>query len=507
MRLGSRMFLSAAMVAAIGGIARADVKKRWELDFTHQRPEHFTFRSPLGKETNYIYMVYTVTNNTPQVCPLIVDVALLVDGREWQQPGFYPVEEEQVIADADNLRGYSVGIQKELIQDFKKRHKYLNKSDMRAIGTLAPGETVHCLAIFRDMAFRYNTVEVMVSGLVDPVTYKWAHDPGKSTADSKIYLRYENRVFRLTYERTGDQFYSFERGWTLTKHDWIAVGVNPAVTKDDVAELVKGLTNDDPLIRRVAQDVLIRYTAAARKDMDLDKLLSNNPKDKVEALTNAKAILEALAKMKDWQGKRPVFFSSMKDRLIALIPPIDDEVASLKVGAALNDDQIKTLTEKVKIIVTKAKENKCPLPTYIEAALTREAPTSQNVYDWICGYTDPATKILYPGIQQWKEFISDLCDQATEQQKNFDFVKSLFDSLDDPTWTDADMRDLAISVLKDVATDERMTVDVSAFDPKKSWADQNVEVKDAILRWREWWSRNRDDSAWNPSTKSFEPKK
>lgn len=505
MRFGSRFVLTSTVLACIAGVAGADVKKRWELTFDHERPEHYTYRSPLGVESNFWYFVYTVTNGTPQACPLIVDVALHVDGRNWQQPGFYPVEENAIIAEADRMGGYAVGIQKELIEDFKKRRKYLNKSDQRKVGVLQPGESVHCLAIFQDKGYRYNDVEVMVSGLVDPVTFKSERPEGKSTAESKIYLRYENSVFRLTYTRDGDQFYSFQRGLELKKHDWVVVGVNPAVTKTDIAELVSSLTNDDPLIRRVAQDLLIRYTAAARKDMDLAKLLSEDPKDKVEALKQAKATLSELAKMKGWKDNQPLLFSMLKDQLISRIPEIPAEIADLKRGAALNDDQIKSLTDQLKVVVTHARERKCPIPTYVESVMTRENPTSDVVYDWICGYEDKQMGIIYPGVQQWKEFIADVV--GNQQQGQFNFIESMFDSLEDGSITDPWVRDVAISVLKDVATDERMTVDVTGYDPKIAWSEQKPEVKDAILRWREWWSRNRDESYYNGATKSFEPKK
>ncbi|MCC6742218.1 MAG: hypothetical protein IT452_24570 [Planctomycetia bacterium] len=516
MRFGSRFLLSTAFLACAATVARADVKKRWELTFDHERPEHYTYRTPLGKEKNFWYFVYTVTNNTPQACPLIVDVALHVDGRNWQQPGFYPVEENAIIAEADRMGGYSTGIQKELIEDFKKRRKYLNKSDQRAVGVLQPGESVHCRAIFEDKGYRYNDVEVMVSGLVDPVTFKAERPEGKSTAESKIHLRYENSVFRLTYAREGDQFYSFQRGLSLTKKDWVVVGVNPAVTKSDVAELVSALTNDDPLIRRVAQDLLARYTAAARKDVDLAKLLSDDPKDKVEALQNAKATLIALAKMKDWGANQMVLFANLKPQLIARIPEIPEEIKGLQRGGALTEDQIKSLTDQLKVVVTKARERKCPIPSYVESVLTRENPTSDVVYDWICGYEDKSIKdetgatkpILYPGVQQWETFIEDLVGQ--QQQGGFQFLVGIFDALiaekpEDPS--DPWVRDVAIAVLKDVATDERMTIDLAKeYDSKVSFAEQKPEVKDAIWRWREWWSRNRDESQWNSSTKSFEPR-
>ncbi|MCE9581395.1 MAG: hypothetical protein K8T20_02645 [Planctomycetes bacterium] len=508
MRFGSRFLLSAAMLASVAGLARADVKKRWELTFDHERPEHFTYRSPMGEAKNFWYFVYTVTNKTPQACPLIVDVTLHVDGRNFQQGGFYPVEEAAMIAECDGLKGYAVGVQKDLIEDFKKRHKYLDKHDLRAIPVLQPEEAVHCIAIFEDKGYRYSNVEVMVSGLVDPVTYKFDdRKEGKSSSDSNIHLRYENSVFRLTYTREGDQFYSFQRGLTLAKHDWIVVGINPAVTKSDIGELVSAMTNDDPLVRRVAQDLLIRYTAAARVDMDLAKLLSDNPEDKKEALIKAKATLSALAKMTTWDSSHSALFINLQGQLLSRIPALPEEIANLKRGADLNSDQIKSLTDQLKVVVTHAKENKCPIPTYVESVMTRAEPTSDVVYDWICGYLDPSTKILYHGVQQWKEFIMEVTDDKTEEQKNFQFIEAMFNSLDDASITDPWVRDVAIAVLKDVATDERMSVDISAYDPKKAFADQPVAVKDAIWRWREWWSRNRDESVWNPLTKSFEPKK
>lgn len=501
MNLSSRIILPALAVVLCASVAGADVKKRWELDFKHDRPEHYTFTSPLGNASNFWYITYTVTNNTPQACPQYVDIALRVDTRNYQQPGFYPVEEAAIIAHADGLEGYSVGIQKEIIEDFKKRRKYLTKSDLRAIKVLQPGESIHCLAMFEDKQYRYNDVEVLVSGLVDPVTYKVAKEAGDYTSKSPIHLRYENRVFRLTYTREGDQFRSFQRGLTLQKHDWIVVGVNPAVTKEDVAELTAALTNKDELVRRIALQLLVRYTTAARKDIDL--LGEDVEAYKKDPLKAAKEAIAALGGIQGLKAKSPALFSSMEAALVERIPPIDQELLDLKLdGGELNSDQIKALADKLKVVIVKAQENKCPTPGTSVAVLTRETPSSQNIYDWVCGYKDPSTGILYHGIQQWKEFITDV--MSADQQGGFNFVESLFESLnsDDPT-----VRDVAISVLKDIVTDDRMVFDVKAFDTAKSLDEQDAAVKDGVRRWHEWWSRHRDSCYWNPNTNSFEPLK
>jgi hypothetical protein len=328
-----------------------------------------------------------------------------------------------------------------------------------------------------------------------------AKEAGDYTSKSPIHLRYENRVFRLTYSREGDQFRSFQRGLTLQKHDWIVVGVNPAVTKEDVAELTAALTNKDELVRRIALQLLARYTTAARKDIDLlgEDVVAN----KIDPLTAAKEAIAALGGIEGLKAKSPALFSSMEAALAERIPPIDQALLDLKLGGAeLNSDEIKALADKLKVVIVKAQENKCPTPGNSVAVLTRETPSSQNIYDWVCGYLDPSTKILYHGIQQWKEFIADV--MSKDQQGGFNFVESLFESLksDDPT-----VRDVAISVLKDIITDDRMVFDVKAFDASKGLDDQEAGVKDAVRRWHEWWSRNRDSCYWNPNTNSFEPLK
>lgn len=493
----SRFALPAVLVALFAGVAGADQKKRWELDFKHERPEHYTYTSPMGATSNYWYFVYTVTNNTPQAVPLIVDVALHVDKRNYQESGFYPVEEMAIIAHADRMEGYNAGIQREMIEDFKKRRKYLNDADLRKISMLQPGESVHCLAMFKDMEYRYNDVEVLVSGLVDPVSYKWEREAGSFTSSSAIHLRYENKVFRLTYGREGDQFQSFRRGLELRKHDWIVVGVNPAVTKEDVGELVHALTHDDPLVRRIARDLLQRYTLAPRSDIDLRGLDTDA---KVAMLQGKKDVLIALASMQAINNAWPGVLTNVEGTLKERVPPIPDELKSIKLGDSLNSDQIKDACDKLKVVIVKAMENKCPTPGTSIAVLTRAEPTQENVIDWVCGYKDPSTGILYHGIQQWEEFIADLCSK--NQQGAFNFMESVFECMnsDDPV-----VRDYAVSVLKDLATDDRMLFDTAAFDPKKPVEEQDAAIRDGVWRWREWYSRNRDKSYWNPVTKSFEP--
>lgn len=498
MRLPSRIVLSAAFVAILAGVTRADVKKRWELDFKHDRPEHYSYTSPIEKVANFWYLTFTVTNNTPQAVPYIVDVTLRVDVRNYLEAGFYPIEEHAIIAHADGLEGYNMGTQKEIVEDFKKTRKYLNPSDLRKIPVLQPGEKVHCLAMFPDKGYRYNDVEVLVSGLVDPVTYKYERAEGEFTSSSNIHLRYENRVFRLKYERTGDQFYSFARGLTLVKHDWIVVGVNPAVTKEDIREFTAALTNEDALVRRVALDLLRRHTT----DPSLRGL--DDAAMAAKFVENKDAIL-ALAEMQGLGQKTGPMFATLLTDLSARIPPIAQELTDLKLdGGELNSDQIKDLAEKLRVVMVKAQENKCPTPGMAIAVLSRPEPSSQNIYDWVCGYEDPSTKILYHGIQQWGAFLTELTANAAKDSNDaaVQLVNSLFESLsaDDPV-----VVAVALSTLKDVWTDQRMIFDATAFDPKKVMKDQDAAVKDGIRRWQEWWSRNRDKSYWNPTTKSFHP--
>jgi hypothetical protein len=500
MLLRSRIALTAPIVLALAGIVGADQKKRWELDFSHERPEHYTYTSPLGKASTYWYFVYTVTNNTPQAVPLIVDVELRVDQKVYQHPGFYPVEEAQIIAHADKLEGYSLGIQKEIIEDHKKKRRFLNRADLRQIPVLQSGEKVHCIMMYEDQRHRYNDVEVLVSGLVDPVSYQVSREEGASYAKGPVHLKYENRVYRLTYHRHGDEFKSFARGLHLVRHDWIVVGINPAITKTDISELVAALNHDDQIVRKVALDLLRRYTIAGRPDVDLRGLDQNG---KAAKFLEMKAAIQALGGVTDVNKLAPGMFPALEAELVARIPPIPDELTNLKRGNELNSDEIKALSDALKVVITKAMENKCPTPGTSIGVMTRAEPTSEYIYDWVCGYTDPSTGILYHGVQQWKEFLTDL--MSNKQQGNFQFVEALFESIKEDA--DPAMKAISLQILKDICTDERMVFDVSTFDPAKKFDEQAPAVKDAIWRWREWWSRNRDTSYWDASTQSFEPLK
>jgi hypothetical protein len=53
----------------------AQVRTRWRLDFSHEKPRMFTYRNALGEYENYWYAVYTVKNPTSTIVPLHVEVA------------------------------------------------------------------------------------------------------------------------------------------------------------------------------------------------------------------------------------------------------------------------------------------------------------------------------------------------------------------------------------------------------------------------------------------------
>ena len=65
-----------AVVLSLDPSANAEVRKRWALDFDHDKPNTFTYRYQNGKSTNVWYMTYHVKNNSEMEAPLVFDLFL-----------------------------------------------------------------------------------------------------------------------------------------------------------------------------------------------------------------------------------------------------------------------------------------------------------------------------------------------------------------------------------------------------------------------------------------------
>lgn len=278
-------FAALALVCAISTAAHAQVKERWKLDYKMEsKPRIFTKRSPLDLLTNYWYFTFSVTNNTDQRVPMLIDIMLYVEAGKTLQhdvdkvnliktkdvfdkaipytrpyekqlfgrfynPTIYPeVEYDIIIEDLrlgnrlrdkelnDHVEGIihgNRGIQEESILAFKKAYRYLNPREMRQKQWIQPGEQMHGIVIFTDVDRRANVIEVHVSGLYD--IFRIINE-----TEEDVNLVYENRVLRETYEFPGDAF-EREKDAILPppKREWLIKKVGPIASRETIEALVQ----------------------------------------------------------------------------------------------------------------------------------------------------------------------------------------------------------------------------------------------------------------------------
>lgn len=273
------------LVGAMAAGAEAQVKERWKLDYKMEgKPRIYTHRNALDQLTNYWYFTYSVTNNTDQRVPMLIDLMLYVEvgktmqhdvdkvsliktkdvfdktipytrpyekqlfGRFYNSTIYPEAEYDIIIEDLklgnrlkdkelnDAVEGIikgNRGIQEESILAFKKAYRYLNPREMRQKQYIQPGEMVHGLAIFTDVDPRANVVEVHVSGLYDIFRVI-------QQTDEDVVLAYENRVLREIYEFPGDAFFR-EKDVLLPppKREWLIKKVGPIASRETVDALVQ----------------------------------------------------------------------------------------------------------------------------------------------------------------------------------------------------------------------------------------------------------------------------
>jgi hypothetical protein len=333
-----KALLALVALTASTAVAEAQVKNRWRLQWSNEKPQIYTYRTPNDRYENFWFFTYTLENKSDEIIPLIVDVLLYTESGKELQNDFRKIDSPIIKEERDNpkksealkfgrfyanvidpeaeykiieyhakIGNRSDGIVRESIDAFKKgftddppeqfrdvmeRGKwkkgdrlYLNPREIRAHRFIQPGQRIHGIAIFKNVDPRAHVYEVHVSGLVDIV---------KITAvnEDEWKMEYEPQTLKLRYERQGDAF-EIERDvlYKLAKKEYVVKKIGPIASKDTIDRLVNGLA-----------DTLKKELEWKEKGVKDDALAKARTKDGIEPLdTRVMAMIFQLATEKDFK--------------------------------------------------------------------------------------------------------------------------------------------------------------------------------------------------------------
>lgn len=285
-----KALLAAVFAVSSAAVAEAQVKNRWRLTWSNEKPQLYTYRSPDDRYENFWYVIYTLENNpeinNEEVVPLLFDVMLYTEsGKELQHDvqkvdpvplkevlenprraealkfgRFYanvidPEVEYKIIERHARIGNRSPGIVRESIEAFKKgftedppaefagRWKkgdrlYLNPREIRQMRYLLPGQKVMGVAIFRNVDPRATVYELHVSGLWDILKVT-------SVTEEETRLEYEPITLKIRYLRHGDPF-EIEKDFILRQPkapEYVVKKIGPVASKDTIDKLVRTLAD------------------------------------------------------------------------------------------------------------------------------------------------------------------------------------------------------------------------------------------------------------------------
>jgi hypothetical protein len=280
-----KALLAVAVLIASTAVAEAQAKNRWRLQWSNEKPQIYTFRTPSDHYENYWFFTYTLENTTDEIIPLIVDVLLYTESGKELQNDFRKIDSPIIKEERDNpkkaealkfgrfyanvidpeaeykiieyhakIGNRSDGIIRESIEAFKKGFTqdppdqfkgkwkkgdrlYLNPREIRDHRFIQPGQKINGIAIFKNVDPRAHTYEVHVAGLVDIV---------KITAvnEDEWKMEYEPQTLKIKYTRQGDPF-EIERDvlYRLEKKEYVVKKIGPIASKDTIDKLVNGLVD------------------------------------------------------------------------------------------------------------------------------------------------------------------------------------------------------------------------------------------------------------------------
>ena len=331
-----KLLIALAVLVSSAAAAEAQVKSRWRLFWTNEKPQIYVYRSATDKYTRYWFFTYTLYNPTDEIVPLITDTMLYTEtGKELQSDAlkvndavikseaanprnsealkygrFYasvidPIAEFKIIEYHARLGARSPGIVRESIEalkagfvddppaqfagKWKKGDRlYLNPRETRAHRFIQPGQRIMGIAIFKDVDPRAHFYEVQVTGLVDIVKITGVDENGYT-------MEYEPQTLKIRYQRYGDPFET-ERDmvYRLVHKEYVVRKIGPIASKDMVDRLVLALT-----------DTLKKERAWMAEDIAPSELADRRKKDGIDALdTRIMAMVFKRATNKDFKYDR-----------------------------------------------------------------------------------------------------------------------------------------------------------------------------------------------------------
>lgn len=315
-----KQILALAVLLFACAEASAQVKTRWRLQWTNEKPQIFVYRSPNDVYSRYWFFTYTLHNpeTSGQIVPLITDVMLYTEtGKELQNDPrkvddavikaekteprkaealkygrFYasvidPEAEYKIIEYHARLGARSPGIVRETIDnlkdgfqgepppEFSGRWKkgdrlYLNPREIRRQRFISPGQTIMGIAIFKDVDPRARLYDVHVTGLVDIVKIS-------VVTETEWKWEYEPQVLKISYQRFGDAF-NTERDviYQLTGKRYVVKKVGPIAAKDTVDRLVTSLLETYKKEKKWRDDNVAPDEVSKQREADGIDMLDTN---------------------------------------------------------------------------------------------------------------------------------------------------------------------------------------------------------------------------------------
>jgi hypothetical protein len=280
-----KALLALAVMVASTAVAEAQVKNRWRLQWSNDKPQIYTYRTPNDTYENFWFFTYTLENTTDEIIPLITDVLLYTESGKELQNDFRKIDSPIIKEERDNpkkaeslkfgrfyanvidpeaeykiieyhakIGNRSDGIVRESIEAFKKGFAadppeefkgkwkkgdrlYLNPREIRQHRFIQPGQKIHGIAIFKNVDPRAHAYEVHVAGLVDIVKIV-------AVNEDEWKMEYEPQTLKIKYERQGDPF-EIERDvlYRLAKKEYVVKKIGPIASKDTIDKLVNGLAD------------------------------------------------------------------------------------------------------------------------------------------------------------------------------------------------------------------------------------------------------------------------
>ncbi len=278
-----KALLAVAVLFAAASVADAQVKTRWRLEWSNEKPKIYTYRNALDRYENFWYVIFKLQNHTSEAVPLIVDVMFYTEQGKDLQDDLLKVDTETIAAENETPRkaealkfgrfhtsvidpeveykiiehhaglgNRSPGIVLESIEEFKKGFKttppthlagnwkpgdrlYLNPREIRQMRFLRPGQKIMGIAIFKGVDPRANVYELHISGLLDIIKIT-------SVTEDEWKLEYEPQTLKLHWERVGDEFET-ERDVISRdpRKEYVIKKIGPIASKVTLNKLVQTL--------------------------------------------------------------------------------------------------------------------------------------------------------------------------------------------------------------------------------------------------------------------------